>query len=149
MLIGMHISSDFEKNIKLAGELSFDFVELALNDCKCSERECKKLNDLIDAYNLGCVGYVGASLTAKQLKCASKLAISTIITEKGKRDYARFPAVDTLKLAKKLPDSFNGMIALISEDKEELKAAKKALEIYWYGKKVYEDNKKYLYPKGA
>ncbi len=149
MLIGMHISSDFEKNIKLAGELSFDFVEIALEKCKCSERECKKLNDLIDAYNFGCVGFVSGSPTPEQRKCAEKLSISTIITEKGKPDYARFPAKDALKLAKKLPDKFNGMIALISEDKDELKAAKKELEIFWYGKKTYEDNRKYLYPKGC
>ena len=149
MLIGMHISSKFEKNIKLAGELSFDFVEIALDGCKCTASDCNKLNDLIDAYNLGCIGYVSASPTPQQLKLAKKLSIKTIITEKSKQGYVSFPAKETLKLAKELPDKFKGMITLISEDKEELKKAKKALEIFWYGKKVYEDNRKYLYPKGA
>lgn len=56
--------------------------------------------------------------------------------------------IDILRAVKELKTFYDGTITLEvhSQDREYLKISREKLEIMWYGKKKFEENKDYLYP---
>jgi len=156
----VHTAKTIESMKKLAKEASNRGLQLLVENYNASSFSIREFKMLFSELEIGMTLDVGHASTSdgegvENYLAAFKKRVSHVhLHDNDRRSDQHLPLgagkINVEKAVKELKAAYDGTITLEvhSQDREYLKISREKLEIMWYGKKKFEENKEYLYPKG-
>jgi sugar phosphate isomerase/epimerase len=156
----VHTARTIENVKRLGKEASDRNLELLVENFSASSFSIKEFKQLFSDSDLGMTLDVGHAFTAdgegfdNYLAQFKKKVKHVHLHDNDRRSDQHLPLgtgkIDIARVVKELRGFYDGTITLEvhSQDREYLKISREKLEILWFGKKKFEDNKEYLHPEG-
>lgn len=155
----VHVAKTIETVKKLHKEASDRGLELLVENYNAGSLSIREFGLLFSEVDTGMTLDVGHAFTAdgegmdNYVKQFRRRIKHVHLHDNDRRADQHLPLgagkIDIARCVKELKSFYDGTITLEvhSSDREYLKGSREKLEIMWYGKKKFEENKEYLYSK--
>lgn len=155
----VHTAKTIESMGRLRKEAEARGLELLVENFNASSFSIKDFKQLFSEVEMGMTFDVGHAFTSdgegmeNYLAQFKKRVKHVHLHDNDRRADQHLPLgagkVDVARAVKELKSFYDGTITLEvhSQDRDYLRISREKLEILWYGKKKFEENKEYLYPE--
>jgi len=155
----VHTAKTIESIKKLHKEAETRGLELLVENFNASSFSIRDFKQLFSEVDMGMTFDVGHAFTSdgegmeNYLAQFKKRVKHVHLHDNDRRADQHLPLgagkVDVARAVKELKAFYDGTITLEvhSQDRDYLRISREKLEIMWYGKKKFEENKEYLYPE--
>ena len=154
----IHVAKTIESMKALSKEASDRGMALLVENAWSSSFSIKEFKTLFSELDIGMTLDIGHASTAdgegvENYVAQFKKRVSHVhLHDNDRRADQHLPLgagkIDIPKAVREIKSFYDGTITLEvhSQDREYLKTSREKLEMMWYGKKKFEDNRDYLYP---
>jgi sugar phosphate isomerase/epimerase len=155
----VHTAKTIESMKQLSKEAANRGLELLVENFSASSFSIKEFKQLFSETDIGMTFDVGHAFTSdgegfdNYLSQFKKRVKHVHLHDNDRRADQHLPLgagkIDIPRAVKELKSFYDGTITLEvhSQDREYLRISREKLEILWFGKKKFEENRDYLYPE--